>query len=145
MSFYKLLYENAPVWRPQRYYSQGLNFAPNDMVTDPSIQVIMSDGSRERRRDMFVVWTKESLRWASGATKIAVVSIPADAKTEPFKMIGGIYTDRIFIEKVIDVKDWDGWHNVEFCADALRESKSVMSFVKADLKQVLAFQFPEYD
>lgn len=55
--------------------------------------------------------------WLMHGSKLAFVSIPEDAKVVHFDY--GSKADRIYIEKIIELVDWEMWKSEEFCLKVL--------------------------
>lgn len=66
--------------------------------------------------------------WLGYGSKLAFVSIPEDAKIIHFS--DKSKSDRLIIEKVIDLKDWEMWKNEEFCSEALFKSNLATCYIK---------------
>jgi hypothetical protein len=72
--------------------------------------------------------SKDVYLWLSYGSKLAFISIPNDAKVIHFW--NKSKADRIFIEKIIDLKDWEMWENKEFCIEAIKLNKNSLEFIK---------------
>lgn len=89
-------------------YSMGLNVDPK-----PFTEGEWGNG--------FYFYSSEQIPcWLMHGSKLAFVSIPEDAKVVHFNY--GSKADRIYIEKIIELVDWEMWKNEEFCLKVLDNS-----------------------
>lgn len=70
-------------------------------------------------------------------SKLAFISIPRDTlfadchnKTKVDKMI---------VDRIIDIKDWDRWNDEQFCLKALQKNPEVFKFIKTP-SEIVCFQ-----
>jgi type I site-specific restriction-modification system R (restriction) subunit len=71
-------------------------------------------------------------------SKLAFVSIPNDSKIVRFPNYS--ISNKIVIEKIIDVKDWEMWENNEFCLKAVKQNRISVIYV-GDFKNLLVLEF----
>ncbi len=74
--------------------------------------------------------------WLSFGTKLAFVSIPETAKVCHFQNKNKSKADSIFIEKIIDLKDWNEWENENFCLEAVKKNRCSLLFVKNQTEKI---------
>lgn len=67
-------------------------------------------------------------------SKLAFVSIPNDSKIVRFPNYS--ISNKIVIEKIIDIKDWEMWENNEFCNEAVKKYGLALEFVKNQTEAV---------
>ena len=66
--------------------------------------------------------------------RLAFISIPKDAKIIYFDDF--IRTDKVIVNKIIDLEDWGMWKNEEFCLKAVKQNGFVLRFVKNQTKEM---------
>lgn len=60
--------------------------------------------------------------------KLAFISIPTNSEVVHYNKKSK--ANRIMVEKVIDIKDWEMWEKEEFCLDAIEKSVYNFKFIK---------------
>jgi hypothetical protein len=124
MNFQKLIFENKMYFKVLNetlkqhnfQYQLGLNIDSN----------LFDD--KECQNGLHFCTLENVPRWLGYGSKLAFVSIPEDAKILHFD--DKSKADKLVIEKIIDLKDWEMWKNEEFCSDALFKNNFATLYVK---------------
>jgi len=118
--YYKLL--RADLTHYGFKYQLGLNI--ND---EPFNQYEFSNG-------MYFYREEQIARWINDGDNLAVVSIPQDAQVCHFT--DQSKADKIHIEKIIPLANWDRWNDLEFCLNAVRQNGLALKFVKEQTPKI---------
>lgn len=118
--YYKAMNSNLKQFNFQ--YQLGLN-----IDTNPFNNKECENGLHFCTSNQLFQWIKlDPLK--KRCSSIAFISIPDDAKVIHFK--DKSKADRIYIEKIIDLNDWEMWENEEFCLNAVKRNGCFLGFVK---------------
>lgn len=71
---------------------------------------------------------KDIPHWRNYGSKLAFVSLPSDAAVIHYNTKSK--ADRIIIDKIIDIADWEMWDSFEFCLTAVQANGFSLKFIK---------------
>jgi hypothetical protein len=111
--FYKVL--NSALKENDIVYSTGLNI---DKKFDDSYL-----------NGMYFYSFEKIISWLTHGSKLAFISIPDDSKVIHFE--GDVSkADKIYIDRIIDVKDLEMWNDEQICLEAVKQNGKSLQYVR---------------
>ncbi len=120
MQYYKIL--NDEMKHHEFQYKLGLNIDTSDF------------DDKECGKGLHFCKKEDVGLWLSYGSKLAFITIPETAKVCHFK--NKSKANSIFIEKVINLKDWNEWENENFCLEAVKQNGKALYYVENQTEEI---------
>lgn len=125
---FMVLFNDSMTWNGLKC-KIGLNVDNNAFNSDCIIPETYSCPHFEKPDSGFHFCTsKEVPFWLYKGDKLAFVSIPDDAKIVNYK--NGSKTDKVVINKIINIEDWEMWDDEVFCLIALACDRNSLQYIR---------------
>ena len=103
-------------------YKLGLNVDVNEF------------NDKECQNGLHFADEKQLAKWLDYGTHLAFISIPPDARTVHFA--DKSKADRIVIDKIITLADWDMWDDPIFCMSIVQQNGESLKYVKEQTPEI---------
>jgi hypothetical protein len=106
-------------------YKEGLNVDTNVFTED------------DCENGLHFCTTEQIGRWIGCGQWLAFINIPSDARVCNFK--NKSKADKIIIDRIIPLEDWEMWNNYEFCLRMVKMNPLCLEFIKNQTEELCLF------
>ena len=107
----------------------------NDFQYKLGLNIDTSEFNDEECKNGLYFCKKENVpKWMGYGSKLAFITIPETAKVHHFG--DKSKANCIFIEKIIDLQDWNEWENKEFCLEAVKQYGFALRYVENQTEKI---------